>query len=104
MWTSRQSRRNAGSLLTAAVLGAGAVLALSAEAFGQGGGKDKTPPAAVTDLAVVGVTSNTISLAWTATGDDGNSGTASLYRIRYMAGTPITEQNWDAAKKANPGV
>jgi hypothetical protein len=39
-------------------------------------------------------------LAWTASGDDGNVGTASQYDIRYLEGTPITANNWNSAVQA----
>jgi len=44
---------------------------------------DTTPSAAVSDLAATAVSSNTVTLAWTAPGDDGIVGTASSYDIRY---------------------
>ena len=37
----------------------------------------------ITDLRVLAPGSNSIDLAWTATGDDGTSGTASSYELRY---------------------
>ena len=63
---------------------------------------DTTPPDAVSDLAVVGsaTTFNSITLNWTATGDDGNEGTAFLYDIRYLVDTPINESNWGSAVQA----
>ncbi len=54
---------------------------------------DEVPPAPVTDLAVVGVASNTVTLQWSATGDDGMDGNASRYDIRYST-TPINESDW----------
>lgn len=36
-----------------------------------------------------------VTLTWTAPGDDGNTGTASQYDIRYHT-APITDLNWDA--------
>jgi len=60
--------------------------------------EDTTAPAAITDLATSNPTSGTIDLAWTAPGDDGNTGTATTYDIRYLAGTtPITDANWATA-------
>jgi len=47
-------------------------------------------------LAAPAATPNSITLTWTAPGDDGNSGTASEYDIRYSL-NPITDGNWDAA-------
>ena len=57
---------------------------------------DTTPPAAVTDLAPAGTTSGTVTLSWTATGDDGNIGTASSYDLRYST-SPIDATNFDQA-------
>jgi len=60
---------------------------------------DTTPPAAITDLATSSPTSNLITLTWTAPGDDGNSGTATSYDIRYST-SMITGANWAAATQA----
>jgi hypothetical protein len=60
------------------------------------GAPDTTAPAAVTDLAASGPTSSTITLTWTAPGDDGNAGTATSYDIRYSTAM-ITEANWSSA-------
>ncbi len=57
---------------------------------------DTFPPAAVTDLVADTPSADSLTLTWTAPGDDGNVGTASAYDIRYAA-TPITDDNWDAA-------
>jgi subtilisin family serine protease len=61
---------------------------------------DTVPPAAVTDLAVGTRSTSSVSLSWTAPGDDGNSGTASQYDIRYST-SPITEGNWDLATQVD---
>ncbi len=61
-----------------------------------GGGGDTTAPAAVTDLATTNPTTTSIDLTWTAPGDDGNTGTASSYDIRYSTST-IDENNWASA-------
>jgi hypothetical protein len=57
---------------------------------------DGSAPAPVTDLTVTGTDSTRIDLAWTAPGDDWNSGTAASYDLRYST-SMITEGNWDAA-------
>lgn len=54
------------------------------------------PPAPVVDLAAVGSTPHSVSLQWTASGDDGTLGRASRYDLRY-ARTPIQPSNWDQA-------
>lgn len=43
-------------------------------------------------------TSTSITLNWTAPGDDGGSGTATEYDIRYLT-SPLSEENWDQAVK-----
>jgi hypothetical protein len=58
---------------------------------------DTTPPSAATDLAASDPTSYSIALTWTAPGDDGNSGTAFQYDIRYSTVSEISEANWNAA-------
>jgi len=61
--------------------------------------EDLIPPSAITDLSVleiIPVNLSTIKISWTAPGDDGDEGTASLYEIRYH-NTPITELNWQNA-------
>jgi ferredoxin len=67
--------------------------------------EDLTPPSTVSDLAVttgLAVNISTIRLSWTAPGDDGTTGTATAYDIRY-SDAPITAANWDAATVfANP--
>lgn len=60
---------------------------------------DQTPPAAVGNLAVVTSTTSSITLTWTATGDDGTVGTASSYDVRYLT-TPLSGSNWNGASKA----
>jgi len=50
---------------------------------------DVTPPAPVTNLTATPVSSTGIVLSWTASGDDGSNGTASLYDARISA-SPIT--------------
>ncbi|MCK4735406.1 MAG: Ig-like domain-containing protein [Methanophagales archaeon] len=61
-------------------------------------GPDTTPPAQITNLATSTPTNSTIDLTWTAPGDDGNTGTATTYDIRYLEGTtPIADANWASA-------
>jgi hypothetical protein len=54
---------------------------------------DTTAPAAISSLGVLSRTGSTVTLSWTAPGDDGNVGTATTYDIRYST-TTITEANW----------
>ena len=57
---------------------------------------DATWPNAVTDLAISNLTDNSISLTWTAPGDNFALGTATTYDIRYST-SEIDDTNWDSA-------
>ncbi len=57
---------------------------------------DTTPPAAVVDLAAATPTSRTVVLNWTAPGNDGTTGTAHQYDIRYATST-ITDASFSSA-------
>lgn len=74
---------------------AGTVLAWTDQAV-----VDSTPPGAVIDLAAGIPTVSSVALTWTAPGNDGASGTAASYALRY-ATTPITTANWAAATPAS---
>ncbi|NOY57641.1 MAG: hypothetical protein GXO75_01735, partial [Calditrichaeota bacterium] len=58
---------------------------------------DTTPPDAVTNLAASAASSSSISLSWTATGDDGATGTASAYDIRYSTSSITSDTDFDNA-------
>jgi len=60
---------------------------------------DSVAPSDITDLSTTSSSHSTAVLQWTAVGDDGNSGTAEEYDIRYST-SPITELNWDSATQA----
>lgn len=68
------------------------------------GGKDSTgpaggdtePPSTVRNLRADSPTSSSITLHWTAPGDDGDVGSATQYDIRY-SDTEITDDTWDSA-------
>lgn len=60
---------------------------------------DSTAPAAVNDLVDASPSSGSVNLSWTAPGDDGSTGTAASYDIRYST-APITEANWSMADRA----
>ncbi len=64
---------------------------------------DQTPPAAITDLAVDSRGPTSITLSWTAPGDDGNTGQATGYVVKYSA-SPITLANWSSATTVNQGL
>lgn len=58
---------------------------------------DSVPPAAVSDLsATAGSAAGTVRLAWTAPGDDADTGTASTYIVRHNS-SQITEANWGSS-------
>ena len=70
---------------------------------------DTIPPSAVNNLNIIQIGSDYVKLRWTAPGDDGNSGRASYYDIRY-ANFAITEANFYSANEcigeplpSNPG-
>ena len=60
---------------------------------------DDVPPGMIGDLAAADPGSNHIVLNWRATGDDGGSGTANSYDMRYST-SPIDEGSFDAAARA----
>ncbi|UCF05620.1 MAG: choice-of-anchor D domain-containing protein, partial [bacterium] len=63
---------------------------------------DSIPPGPVSDLATSDPTSNSIMLRWTASGDDGSSGEAAYYDVRYAI-FPINDSNFHMATSF-PGV
>ncbi|MDQ7054819.1 MAG: Ig-like domain-containing protein [candidate division KSB1 bacterium] len=58
--------------------------------------QDATAPATVTDLIVSSVSGTSVTLQWTAPGDDGNTGTAAKYEVRYSTSS-INSTNFDSA-------
>lgn len=59
---------------------------------------DTIPPGAVTNLSVTETGSSHLRLAWTATGDDGATGRASAYDLRWST-SPITAANFASATR-----
>jgi len=57
---------------------------------------DVLPPDPIVDLNISQTGPTSVTLIWTATGDDGLVGTASHYDLRYSV-TPITETNFSMA-------
>ncbi len=57
---------------------------------------DSTPPATTTNLAVLAVSDSSITLTWTAPGDDGDTGTATQYDLRYSTSS-LAEGGWTSA-------
>jgi len=62
---------------------------------------DIAPPAAVLDLAPRSTGGSFVTLSWTAPGDDGASGQAARYDVRYSR-TSLAGAGWDAATVAGP--
>lgn len=56
---------------------------------------DLVRPAAMA-LSIAGTTDSTVTLSWTAVGDDSLTGTATSYDIRWST-SPITTANWASA-------
>lgn len=57
---------------------------------------DTASPSAILNLTVSGVSTSSITLSWTSPGDDGSSGKASAYDIRY-SNSGINDSNWVSA-------
>ena len=70
--------------------------AISNSPSGQTLAPDITAPGAVSNLATGTATFSSITLTWTAPGDDGSTGTATTYDIRYST-SAINEGNWASA-------
>ena len=60
---------------------------------------DTIPPATVDDLAVFGFDRTSITLTWTAPGDDGRQDPADAYRLRHST-DPLSELEWETATEA----
>ncbi len=58
--------------------------------------EDTIAPSSVDDLSADNPSYTTVDLSWTAPGDDGTTGTAWVYDVRYSP-TDITNDNWDDA-------
>jgi parallel beta-helix repeat protein len=58
---------------------------------------DTTPPEVINDLTPSDPTIDSIILTWTAPGDDGGSGIATEYVVKYSTTGAITESNWNSA-------
>lgn len=58
---------------------------------------DYVSPGKITDLTVDNIMSTSVYMTWTAPGDDGSTGIASGYILKYSTTEAISEDNWDAA-------
>lgn len=86
-----------GAVAMIAMIAMGTMKPPDGRGGGGKGGKGGDPPAAVTDLTVTGITHDSITIEWTASGNNGTEGTAAAYDIRYLIGEFITDANWDDA-------
>lgn len=68
---------------------------------------DTTAPAAVSNLSLSNASDNSITVSWTAPGDDGSTGTATTYDLRYSTSL-ITSGNFSSATQVTgeptPGI
>lgn len=62
--------------------------------------KDTTAPAAIANLATDAITTTSVELTWTAPGDDGTTGKAHQYDIRYST-SAITADNFASATQGS---
>lgn len=58
---------------------------------------DTIPPARIIDLAPATTTATSITLTWTAAGDDLWYGTVTGYVLKYSKSGPITNATWDSS-------
>jgi len=61
---------------------------------------DTTAPSIITSLTASNPTTNSVTLSWTAPGDDGSLGTATSYDVRYSTSITTMESNWSSATQA----
>ena len=68
---------------------------------------DTTPPNAIMNFTATVISTQTITVTWTATGDDGETGTSSEYDIRYRTDS-IDINNWSTSTQCSgepvPGI
>jgi hypothetical protein len=58
---------------------------------------DPNAPAQITNLAAYDPTHDAVTLTWTAPGDNGDTGTATGYVVKYSATGPVNDTSWDSA-------
>lgn len=59
---------------------------------------DEVAPGQVVDLSARLTDETSVELSWSAPGDDGDTGTAAVYEVRYDQ-EPIADSTWDAAQE-----
>ncbi len=65
---------------------------------------DTVAPGAASDLAVDTIEGSLATLHFVSPGDDGATGTATEYEIRYSVGAPLTADNFDTGMRIADGV
>jgi hypothetical protein len=65
--------------------------------------RDVAPPAAITDLVATAGSATSVSVRWTAPGDDGATGTAARYEMRWSP-TPIDESSFRRGARVRLGA
>jgi hypothetical protein len=93
---SRQVRCLLGAGLIVALAGCGGDSKRSTAPVDGTPVRDQAAPAAVSNLAVASTTATSVTLSWTAPGDDGTTGQAARYELCYSTGS-LTEQTWASA-------
>jgi uncharacterized repeat protein (TIGR01451 family) len=63
---------------------------------------DTTAPRGIDDFRIIAKNGRSVTLGWTAPGDDGAVGTAALYDIRYSANDLSSPQLFEAATSISP--
>jgi formylglycine-generating enzyme required for sulfatase activity len=64
--------------------------------------KDEVIPGRVTDLKVVDIGDSTVTLAWTAPGDDGAAGKAEAYEVRWLNRPIVEVYDWTEGTVVGP--
>ena len=91
------AEENTGYTLTASASG------LSAAVSGPFTIVDDVPPA-VPVLTQSASTANSVTVAWTAVGDDGSAGTVTRHELRYSSSDILTDEAFDAATQVTLGA
>src|SRR5512132_1563085 len=98
----RRRRDDRVTMRRALLAGMSVLMAISACEDDPAGPNDVSAPRRVTDIAVTRAGADSLYLQWTAPGDDGGYGTATVYEIRRSSAY-ITDANFDYATiVANP--